>query len=177
MHNVQLADPDNKFVKQIRQVTDKRKKSEDDRVEIAKLEWFGGLYAGEQGPVMPTANVRKCLAQAAVVTKQKTAVLRSVSAYALTVPLDYKGPRELDKLFALPEHHHRAAIGIGAKKTMRTRPQFPDWSLTLEVELVTEALDFDDFVRITKSAGRTEGLGDNRVNGYGRFDSEVKTLA
>jgi hypothetical protein len=39
---------------------------------------------------------------------------------------------------------------------------------------VTETLDLDDFEAIVQAAGVVEGLGDNRINGMGRFTALVK---
>ena len=37
-------------------------------------------------------------------------------------------------------------------------------------------MDLDTFERITERAGRAVGLGDNRVNGYGRFKATVERI-
>lgn len=176
MHNIQLADPDNRFVQDIATFTGKRKKTEDDRRAIEKLEWYGGLYADEDGPVMPTAAMRRCIEQAGIISKQKTAVRRALAFGDLSVPLVYDGPRDLDALWKLPEFRNRAMVGIQGKRTVRVRPQFREWALVADAELLTDVLDLDDFRRIVSLAGRAEGLGDNRVNGYGRFTAVVTEL-
>ena len=175
-HNPQLADPDNKWVREIATITGKRKKTEDDRLAISKLEWYGGLYTapGITGPAYPTANIRKCIIQAAKVNKLGRAVERAVMFTKLHVSLDCGKERNLDALFANPDHLHRASVGINASRTMRTRPMFPAWSLAAEIVIITQLLDMDDFKRLAALAGQIEGLGDNRVNGYGRFTVEIK---
>ena len=172
-HNVRLADPDDEIVKAIAAITSKRKKTEDDRIEIARLEWWGGLYVEDGMPVMPTGNVRKALIQAGKISKQGTQITRALAFTALTVPVIHDGPASLDALYERKDFHHRASVGIGAKRTMRTRPCFPRWAVTAEAELFEDVMDLDDFKRVAARAGIAEGLGDNRVNGYGRFEVKV----
>jgi len=58
---------------------------------------------------------------------------------------------------------------------MRVRPQFFPWALTVSGVFVTDAgLNVDELKRIVDLAGRVEGIGDNRVNGYGRFTAELE---
>lgn len=172
-HNARMADPDDEFVRAIAEITGKRKKTEDDRKAISRLEWYGGLYINGAGPVMPTGNIRKCIIESAKVDKLGKQVGRAFAFSDLNAPLSYEGPRDVDELFKQEQFQHRASVGIGARRTMRTRPVFPTWAVVAEGNLVTDVLDFDDFQRIVERAGIIEGLGDNRVNGYGRFDGKV----
>jgi hypothetical protein len=172
-HNISLADPDNPFVQEISTYTAKRKKTEDDRRAIERLEWFGGLYVEDGRPVIPTGNIRKSLVQAGKITKQGIQVVRSVNFTDLHVPIAYDGPKDLEALFADKTFQNRAAVGISGKRTMRVRPQFTNWALVANAFLLEEVMDLDDLVRIANRAGQAEGLGDNRVNGYGRFTVKV----
>jgi len=177
-HNVALADPDNPIVKEIKTITSKRVKTEEDRRAIEKLEWYGGLYtvAGIVGPAMPTGNIRKCLIEAAKTTKRGKDVSRAIAFTALHVPLGYDGPRDIDVLFTDQSFHNRAAVKVSMARTMRVRPSFSTWQLAADGFLLDDVLDFDDLKRIIDRAGLAEGLGDNRVNGYGRFVGEVIKL-
>jgi hypothetical protein len=172
-HNITLADPDNPFVQEIATYTAKRKKTEDDRRAIERLEWFGGLYVENSRPVIPTANVRKAFIQAGKISKQGTQIARALNFTDLYVPLAYDGPKELEALFTDKSFSNRAAVGISGKRTMRVRPQFPTWALVANALLLEEVMDPDDLRRVAARAGQAEGLGDNRVNGYGRFTVQV----
>jgi hypothetical protein len=177
MHNVQLADPDNEWTKAIARINAKASDmTEDDRHEKARLQWFGGLYVGRNGnpgPVIPTANLRRCFRDAAAATKQGKTITRAVVPIELEAALLYDGPRDLQELFKLPHFVHTTMVGINRGRVQGTRPIFPHWEVRCRFELVTELLDFDKFVEIVRRAGITEGLGDNRVNGFGRFESKV----
>lgn len=174
-HNVQLADPDNPISKEIAKITAKRKKTEEDRTEIAKLEWYGGLYLapGIDGPVMPTANIRKAFIEGAKITKQGRSVERALTFLQKDVPITYEGPRDIDKLFKIPTFHNRSAVRVQMARTMRTRPQFPEWVLIADAYYAENVMDLDEFRRVIDLAGMAEGLCDNRKNGYGRFTAEV----
>ncbi|HEY3012235.1 MAG TPA: hypothetical protein VGJ36_05780 [Gemmatimonadales bacterium] len=175
-HNIQLNDPDNHFTREIAALTSKRKKTDDDRVSIARLEFLGGLYVGRSGIHVPAANVRRCFERAGVVRRLGTAVNRAVIPVALELPLEHDGPSDPAALWDDPRYRYTTSVGIGRKRVIRTRPMFPAWTLQAEWELITDALDFDDFKAVVNAAGIVEGLGDNRVNGYGRFTAEIKEL-
>ena len=173
MHNINLADPDNEFTREIKTYTDKRKKTEDDRRAIERLEWFGGLYTANGQIVMPTGNIRKSFINAGKISKQGTQVTRSLQFTDLHVPVAYDGPEDLDLLFKDPAFSNRAAVGISGKRTMRVRPQFNTWAIVADALLLEDVMDIDDLERVARRAGLAEGLGDNRVNGYGRFTVRV----
>jgi len=174
MHNPRMVDPDFPLVREIAALTGKRKKTDDDRRQIEKLEWYGGLYASNgNGPeivTQPTAKVRKCLINTAKISKQGKMVERALAFAELDIPLIYDGPKKIDAVFADARFHSRLSVGVGNKRVMRTRPRFLPWALRLEGLFVEDAgLNFDEFQRIVELAGVVEGIGDNRVNGYGRF--------
>ena len=174
-HNVQLSDPDNPFAQEMKAINAKRNKTEDDRHAVERLEWYGGLYSadGLDGPALPTANIRRCLNEAAKVTRRGKQLERALLFTELHVPISYEGPRDIDKLFNSPEHHNRAAVRIGTSRVMRVRPCFPRWAVVAEAELLEDVMDPEELVAIAMRAGIAEGLGDNRRNGYGRFSAKV----
>lgn len=174
-HNIQLADPDNLWAKRISAVTSKRKKSEEDRQEIAALEFQGSLYVEDNRVIVPVTNVRKCFQEAAKLNKRGRDITRAVNALALSTPLIYPGPQTVEGLLADPTFRDTTLVGVGNKRVVRTRPIFREWSLVAEWEVITSVLDLDDFQAIAEMAGLIEGLGDNRVGGYGRFEVEVTT--
>lgn len=180
MKNVQLADPDNEFTKAIAAISAKASNmTEDDRREKARLQWFGALYVGRNGhsgPVVPTANLRRCFKEGAKATKQGKSVDRAVIATELETPVVYDGPRDIKDLYKLPQFIYTTMVGINRAKVQSTRPIFPQWQIRVQFELVTSLLDYQKFIEIVRTAGVSEGLGDNRVNGYGRFTAEIKEV-
>lgn len=180
MHNPQMVDPDFDLNRQIKEITAKRKKTDADLREIERLEWYGGIYlahdeAGKPIVVQPSSKVRKSLVNTARITKQGKQVERALSFNRLHIPLAYKGPAEIDAIFAEKTFHSRLSVGVQGKRIMRVRPSFFPWALTLDGIFIEDAgLNKDDLVRIVEIAGLVEGIGDNRVNGYGRFEGTVQ---
>ena len=173
MHNIVLADPDNAYVRQIAAITSKRTKTPDDRAEVARLEWLAGLYVEDGRVVIPTANVRRCLERGAALRKLGAATVRGLIPYSVNVALEHDGPAEVSTLADRPEYQDRRLVGVQRNKTLRTRPIFRKWGLTMECELLEDVLDFADLTAVCDLAGRVEGLGDARKLGYGRFEAKV----
>jgi len=176
-HNPRLADPEDEITREIATITSKRKKTDDDRRAIGRLEWFGGLYLEGGLPVLPTANVRKCFIEAGKTKKLGKQLGRAVSFMDFTTPIVYEGPKDTDKLYGRADFKLRATVvNNGKGRIVRVRPRFPSWEIVTDVELLEDLLNPGDLIEIATLAGLIEGLGDNRVNGYGRFTAEVTPL-
>ena len=175
MHNPRLIDPTDPYVKQIAEITSKGSKQTDaEREEVARLEWFGGIYHdSEAGVYVPTWNIVKCLNRGAVQTKEGAKVLRAISVVTDRVSVVYDGPRELPDLYARVEYRFRKEVGIGQKKVMRMRPIFRKWRVEFEAEIDPDGMNPADLLRVATTAGRAEGLLDARKLGYGRFTVEM----
>lgn len=177
MHNPRMVDPEFELNRQIKALTTKRKKTSEDLKQIETLEWYGGLYEENGVVVQPTSKLRKCLVNTAKISKQGKSIERSLSFSTLNAPLIYEGPKEIDKIFEKPQFHSRLSVGISGKRVMRVRPQFFPWGLQVAGLFVDDAgLNFDELERIVEMAGLVEGIGDNRVNGYGRFQASIKQV-
>jgi hypothetical protein len=179
MHNPRMVDPEFDLQRQIKAITGKRKKTDEDLRQIEKLEWYGGLYTmpnAKGGLVVcqPSSKVRKCIINTAKITKSGKAVERAVSFSELNVPLAYDGPDDIDELFADRKFHSRLSVGVSGKRVMRVRPSFFPWALKVQGLFIEDAgLNIEDLTRMVEMAGIVEGIGDNRVNGYGRFEGKV----
>jgi hypothetical protein len=53
------------------------------------------------------------------------------------------------------------------------RPRFFPWYLEAYAILNTNLIDIDKLRDIADYAGEIEGLGDNRINGFGKFKAEI----
>jgi hypothetical protein len=176
-----MVDPEFEICRQKAALTNKKKKTDEDFANIAKLEWYGGIYTSNgttpEHVVQPTSKVRKCLINTARISKEGKIVERAVSFTTLDVPLIYSGPRSIDELFADKKFHSRLSVGIRGRRIMRTRPQFYPWALEVYGILIPDAgLNFDTLKQIFELAGIVEGIGDNRVNGYGRFAGKLEKV-
>lgn len=175
MHNSRLADPLDPVSKEIKKVTGKRKKTDDDYAEIARLEHAGGLYMDPNiGPYIPGQNVERALVDAAKLTKLGTTLKRGMFITTDVNPLGFTGPRSADDLWKDGRFTHTASIRVGATggRTMRTRPLFTEWKLQCEGVLDTALLDMAQLSDIANTAGAMIGLGDWRPR-FGRFTAVV----
>ena len=175
LHNARLSDPDDPITREIKTYTSKQTKTEDDRRSIERLEWYGGLYLadGIEGPAEPTANIRRCLIDSAQLSRQGKKLPQAITFTTLFVPLMFDGPRDLDRLFAGERYASRLPVRVQRSRTWRVRPSFLPWSVSAQAFLLEDVMDFDAVVRIAQRAGEAVGMGDNRINGYGRFTAEV----
>ena len=97
MHNERLADPLNEFALEIGKISKKRGKTETDHLEIARLEFVGGMYFDDaDGPVMPVWNVVRMIQNAGKRHKLGASVLRGVIPATQTTPVIYDGPRDIE---------------------------------------------------------------------------------
>ncbi|MDG4834845.1 hypothetical protein O7627_36875 [Solwaraspora sp. WMMD1047] len=173
MHNARLVDPMDTVVKQIRQVTGKTRKTDDDHAEIAHLEWLGGMYyTPEVGPFVPATNLQKCLVEGARLSKGGKKIERGVIIETMTMPVEYDGPRDLQAMYADGRWVHRAPVKVGMNRVMRTRPIFPNWRLQATGMLDGTVIDVDDLRSAANVAGSMIGLGDYRPT-YGRFTATL----
>jgi hypothetical protein len=175
-HNANLANPLDPGVKEIQKYTRKRTKTDEDHEAIARLEHRFGMYFEDGvGPYLPGENIARCLVDGAKLTKQGTAVTRSLVIKDDVVPLSYLGPRTIDELYE-KGFKHMASVKIGTSRTMRCRPWFPiGWRAEVQGIFDPSVLELADLEIIARNAGLMAGIGDWRPR-FGRFDAEVTRL-
>lgn len=188
MHNERLADPLDSFTRAIAAVSKKRNKTEADHMEIARLEFMGGLYTDPRieadgdltnaAPVLPAWNVLRALQDGATRHKRGKDVLRGVYPLTETVSVDYDGAadaRTPADLWADGRYALRKTVGVQRSRTVRTRPVFTEWDAVLEVEVDPVIFDLDALANVWNDAGKYAGLGDMRPV-YGRFQATVEEV-
>jgi hypothetical protein len=176
MHNERLADPLEPIVREIAAIAKKRNKTEADHMEIARLEFGGGLYTNGNGPCLPAWNILRCLQDGAKRHKRGQDVLRGVYPIGEHADVQYDGPRETEALWADGAFALRKTVGIQRSRTMRTRPIFTDWQCELPVEVDATVLDFDTLLVCWVDAGKFAGIGEMRPV-YGRFAASASVAS
>lgn len=174
-HNIRLADPLDPIVRAIKEISGKRKKTDEDLQRIERLEFEGGLYLDENGPTLPGASIEKCIVEGARVTKQGKQVERGLIVTEMEVPLQYDGPRDVEGLWADSQFRSRLSVKVGMARVMRCRPMFSEWALELTATVDPGQLNLDSLQAIMGDAGSMVGLGDYRPR-YGRFVGTVAQL-
>lgn len=172
MHNGQLVNPLNVWTKKIKEITSKRKKTDADFEEISHLEFHGGLYLNENGPILPADSIEATLINGAKKTKEGP-----MAKAGMFVPehaeLQYDGPRDAEKLWKEERFRFFRACRVATSKIMRMRPIFEDWSATIKVtyeDTVTSLPRVNEWVQ---TAGGQVGILDWRPK-YGRFNVQQK---
>lgn len=176
MHNGIKADPTNKLVRRIKEITSKgtKKLTDADYEERDALEWRAGLYWDDElGAVIPSDNIERCVQLGA----QKSRIGKDVQAAMFCseplVKLEYEGPKNLDKLAGDPRFTLRRGVAVQKSRIIRIRPMFPTgWSLTFTLEYDETIVNTKNIVKAMEDAGALIGLGDWRPK-FGRFLVEV----
>lgn len=170
LHNGQLADPLNPYAKAIKLISGKRKKTDEDYAELAKLEWYGGLYLDKNRlVVMPTINIEECIFNGASKDKLKSAFKPAMTIEGFTVPIIYPGDKDIDKLYLDPNYKDCRGCVIGRSRVMRTRPVFCEWAIEFVIIYDEKLIQSDQIRQATEKAGRLCGLGDYLPR-FGRFE-------
>lgn len=187
MHNVRLASPFNPHAKKLKQLNGKKSatRTDEDRVEIARTEWEGGLYFDDElGPYIPAANVFASLLRGARRVRKGPKVEGGVMLADLVHPLVYRGPRDVDGLWGggpfVSEFVDMQTVSSNpsaarSPKVDRCRPIFRAWAFEADVDLDESTIDLADFVEVAEIAGAQIGIGDYRQL-YGRYMAVVTRL-
>jgi hypothetical protein len=84
-------------------------------------------------------------------------------------PLIFDGPKNVDKLWAHGGYLKRAAVRVGTARVIRSRPYFPGWGCTFDVQWNAELVkDETTLFEIAEAAGQS-GICEWRPK-FGRFE-------
>lgn len=170
MHSERLANPFDDLTKELKALTGKRKKTEDDLLEIARVEWTGGLYANDEtGIHLPGYNVFSALIGGGKVHKLGTAIRRSALVQEDSIPLVYEGPKKPSQLFQNKRFVDMRSVKVGTAKVMRCRPIFRNWEATFTVLFEETGIQRSELDRCLQCSGQMVGVGDYRPR-FGRFE-------
>ena len=176
MHNGRLSDPDNEYAVKIKEITSKQKKTPEDREEICRLEFEGGLYHDPKiGPYVPVENIEAAIIEAGKLSRLGAGLERSMNVFAADtigrqVKLEYKGPREIAKMLAStdPRFAYTVIVNLrggkkGGGKGPRTRPAFmPGWRLDFSVHYKERLVSRDNIINTVRDMCELTGLLDGR---------------
>lgn len=175
-NNEKLANPLDPLCKELKSVTGKRKKTDADLEEIARIEFEGGLYFHEtDGPFIPSRCIQAMMRDAGTINKQGRAVNRGVVVKEDRCPLKYAGPRSIADLFADPQFKDMRPVKVQTSTTIRCRPIFRDWGIKFSLCYQPDVINREEIIEIVERAGMMTGLGDYRPGSpkggqFGRFE-------
>lgn len=176
MHNARLADPLDPYARELKRLSAKRQKTDDDYRRIAEVEMEGALYFTEPlGPYAPGSWFWRSLYDAAKETRNGPRVKKAVAIVTPENTLHYDGPRVLIKVIQDPTIQFRATAKVGMQRIVRTRPRFHGWSATAYGTLNESVMELADLQTIARTAGDHCGFGDWRPM-HGRYAAEVEAV-
>jgi len=170
-HSAATADPSNKFTKQLKEISGKRKKTEEDYENMSKIEWRAGLYVDNGVIVIPGNVIEAAFVSAAKSQKKGKTAQAGVFCNKLTFPLDYEGPKDISELEKREDFKLKVGVKVQMAKVIRTRPIFPQWSCEIELNVDTGLFNENEVTTLLKYCGESVGIGDWRPK-YGRFTVE-----
>lgn len=172
MHSDIFADPLNPMTKAHKELTIKKKKTDDDYEAIAKGEWRAGLYFDEQlGPYLPGTNIESALVAGGKLSRLGTQLKRSIEVVGDRHKLEYSGPRSVAGLWEKRFYDMRT-IKVQQNRIPRYRPLFREWATVCEIAFDPEAINREQVIKCLEDAGQYCGIGDYRPK-FGRFRVEV----
>ena len=169
MHNNTGVDPLHPLTREMKKITGKRKKTDEDHELMSNIEYQQGIYHDEGvGPYWPGENIEAMVLSAAKMTRDGQKSKFGIWCKDFKAPLQYDGPRDLASLIADPRFCDRRAARVKENRVMRTRPRFDNWLLTFTLGFKAEIFDRETVIDIVKKAGEYVGLSDGRPR-YGQF--------
>ena len=182
-HRGGLANPLDLHARKIKALSSKRKKTDEDYIDLARAEFEGSLYFDERfGPVIPADNILATLVNGA--KKSKYGREAGLAIFIESVPkkgdagvikLDYDGPRTIEQLWGdgTGKFVSSKLVNVNRARIIRTRPIFPaGWSLHFLVRYDSSVINSDSVIKAMQDGGFYIGLAEWRPR-YGRFEVEV----
>lgn len=176
-HNGQLANPFYVYTKALKEYTKRRSKTEDDHLQMAKIEWEGGLYmshknedgfwADDSYPIIPRECLFATLWSGAKKYKQGNQFKAGV-VVENDARLIYEGAKTLAGMRGVERFIDSRLVDVNGSKVMRTRPKFLGWSAEFTVQFDDSVIDEEMVIRSVEAGGRLVGLCELRPT-QGRF--------
>lgn len=169
MHSCQCVNPLHPIAREIKKYTSKRKKTEEDLLRIADLEWESGAYWKEGiGPYIPAENVEATIINGAKANKKGKDIEKYCDIEDLYIPLDYGENLTKEQLIADYNYRDTRIMTVQRSKITRTRPRFDQWKITFHMRFDETKIDLETVTNAIEYAGQYVGLCDSRPK-YGKF--------
>lgn len=177
MHSCQCVNPLHPISREMKKITSKRKKTEEDLIILSDLEWEAGAYWKDGlGLYIPAENVEATIQNGAKANKKGKDIEKYVDVVDLYIPFNYGENLTKEELISNYEYRDTRPMTVNRSKVMRTRPRFDQWSITFNLRYNEEKIDVETIMNAMEYAGMYVGLCDSRPK-YGKFVAiEVKEV-
>jgi hypothetical protein len=164
-----LADPLDKKTIAHKELTSKRKKTEEDHFAIARSQWEGLLYWDDEiGVYMPSQNIRASLVGGAKLNKLGMQIKRGTMILEEKITLNYGKKLTVQQLWD-QKYIDRRSVVVSQARVMAYRPKFDVWSLSFEIIYDESILDEKQILSSFENAGKFIGIGGFRPEKGGIF--------
>lgn len=169
MHSDRLANPLHPAAKAHKELTSKRKKTEEDHEAIARSEFIAATYWDEaSGFYVPGQNFDATFWAGAKLQKLGVHWKRGCLVVTDRAKLVFCGPRTPNELWADERFVDCRGVRVGQSKVMRYRPVFPEWRTQVEVSVNTDVIDIAEAKKAISDSGELIGVCEYRPR-FGRF--------
>lgn len=172
MNNPQTVNPFNSYTVALKELTAKRKKTEDDMENIFRLKFLASLYVDNDGHyIIPADHFHRSVISAAKEQKMGTKFMQSLFIYQdclLDFPEKAMTP---EQLWAEKSHVDVRDCVVQRARITACRAIFNKWSATVECWYDETQIDEADIVRFFNIAGIRHGIGTYRAK-FGKFKAE-----
>lgn len=172
LNNPQTVSPFNEYSKMLKPLISKRKKTEDDLIEISRISFLSCLYLSGDTYIIPSSHFEQSVIEAAKEVKLGKKFERSFRVFSdgiLDFPDKDKTPQQL---YEIGSYVDVRAVGIQNKKITTTRAIFQKWSTEIECFFDETQINDGDVIKAFEVAGLRYGIGTYRKL-YGRYKVEI----
>ena len=180
LNNIQTANPLNKWAKKLKEVTSKKKKTDDDTLTIIEYQFMASWYVDDGRYVLPSENVLKSFEAGAKEFKKGSKLVENVQIIEDNLVIKFDGmDKSLEELYDNGNGKYvdtricGISSGFGSKaKVLATRALIDKWSVTATLVYDESQIDLADILRAAEIAGQRKGVGTYRRR-FGRYKVEV----
>jgi len=176
MHSCRGVNPLDPLAIELKKLTSKRVKTEEDLIAISNIEWELSLYWDDTiGLYIPAENIEATVREGAKNAKKGKHIEKGFNVLDMLVPLDIG--ENLTKEQMMNDYRFRdvRAMRVQQSRVMRTRGRFNMWRCEFHANYDEAVLSFGDIVNALEYAGKYVGLCDSRPR-YGKFVSSITEL-
>jgi hypothetical protein len=178
MHSCRGANPLDPDVKVIKNITGKKKKTDEDHEKLSILEFKINAYWNEKiGWHIPSNVIEQCIINGSKKIRLGKVMPTAINIMEAYIPLICDAPKDIDKTLEDQNFIDVRNVVVSGKRIMRTRPRFERWRLKFEIDVDESIVNSDDFISALNYSGAVVGICDYRPeNGgkYGRFEVKVE---
>lgn len=169
LNNNQVVNPFNKYTKMLKPLTAKKKKTEEDMIEIYRIQFESSLYMKDNVYIIPLDHFWKSVCSAAKEQRLGKKFEQSFQIFedcVLDFPEKGMSPDELYK----EGSHVDIRVGVigGRSSVPVCRAIFSEWKTQIECFYDETQLDKSDILRSFEVAGKRYGVGTYRKR-FGKF--------